>query len=538
MNVLNDLYKPTYPIAYLSELYGSDIVIGRPGPVGRFLCTRHQVMMGGSLQLDDRRSHLSFAAELIDYVKRGQISCAATPKMVYVECRYADHATARVVCSTEDKGKMWASQASDLIKCMAIACMAIEYSEPVRKTFEEAFQLSDDLENALNAALLFCDTFKWEFVDQFPEFKEGKNIPEEELKTAYKTGFLKDVSAKYNGIPCELFDGLTVRYPAQEENMETNSIETFLSGQHKINHAWEPEQEGHIRPITFMDDYVPGDSFYKVMKKIDLRIGDHMVKNLEEGKTDPLDVRKDYVNMLFYGDPGTGKTALANAIAAVTGMPIYEVTMNEDSEDDEVEGKNKIVEGQLSFVETAFLEGFSKGGIILLEEINLARPNVFTSVLNQAMEYPYIIKKNGYERITRHPMTVIIGTMNLETEGTMALNSASSQRFTSKYLIEEMSDEEMKSALIKRGYKRKPVNYVYQQYKKLRKDLKESEQKKKLLREISIRQCIDALNAIEEGVNPREAITDSMYGAIAVKNKKVADALKAGLFDTMPDYRG
>ena len=185
MNVLNDLYKPTYPIAYLSELYGSDIVIGRPGPVGRFLCTRHQVMMGGSLQLDDRRSHLSFAAELIDYVKRGQISCAATPKMVYVECRYADHATARVVCSTEDKGKMWASQASDLIKCMAIACMAIEYSEPVRKTFEEAFQLSDDLENALNAALLFCDTFKWEFVDQFPEFKEGKNIPEEDINNIW-----------------------------------------------------------------------------------------------------------------------------------------------------------------------------------------------------------------------------------------------------------------------------------------------------------------------------------------------------------------
>ena len=95
----------------------------------------------------------------------------------------------------------------------------------------------------------------------------------------------------------------------------------------------------------------------------------------------------------------------------------------------------------------------------------------------------------------------------------------------------------MIDALKKRGYKAAPVRYVYNQYKKLRKNLKESEQKKKLLREISIRQCIDALNAIEEGVNPREAVIDSMYGAIAVKNKKIADNLKAGLFDTMPDYR-
>ena len=53
-------------------------------------------------------------------------------------------------------------------------------------------------------------------------------------------------------------------------------------------------------------------------------------------------------------------------------------------------------------------------------------------ILNQAMEYPYIIKRTGYERIVRHPLTVIIGTMNLETEGTTSLNSACSQRFTSK----------------------------------------------------------------------------------------------------------
>lgn len=536
MNILNCLHQPVYPITYLSELYGRSITVGKAGAVSRNLCQKHKQMTAASLNLDDKRSFLNIAALLIDKVKSGSISCAATPKMIYMEHRCAN-TVSKVACSTDNR--LWVQNPDDTItKMLAVVCLAIEQDDLVRSTYQNTVTESNNIDEALNTAFLFCDTFKWEFTEQYSDFQEFGNLDEEQFKTAFQTGLFKDVSAHYNGKPCELFQGLTVRYPVAKEEKKHDGIEEFLTGAHIIDHVWEKEQESRIRPITFMDDYVAGESFYKVMKKIDLRIGKHMAENVKNGLTDPLDIRRDYVNMLFYGDPGTGKTALANAIAAVTGMPIYEVTMNEDSEDDEVEGKNKIVEGKLSFVQTAFLEGFSKGGIILLEEINLARPNVFTSVLNQAMEYPYIIKKNGYERITRHPMAVIIGTMNLETEGTMTLNSASSQRFTSKYLIEEMSDKEMVAALKKRGYKAAPVRYVYDQYKKLRKDLKASEQKKKLLREISIRQCIDALNAIEEGVNPREAVIDSMYGAIAVKNQKIADNLKAGLFDTLPDYKG
>lgn len=535
MNLMNHLTQPIRLITYLSDLYGRPITIGKAGPVSRNICERHKQMTALSVSLDDKRSNLNAAVTLIDEVRSGTISCAKTPKLIYLEHRIGN-TVSKAVCSVDKR--LWSeNQNDDITKMLAIVCLAIEQNDLVREAYEKAVEEAGNIEEALNTAYIFCDTFLWEFADSFEEFKEFGAPNKEQLKTAFQTGHLKDVSCYYHGPQCSLFQGLEVRYPEEKTEEIGNEMEGFLKGDHFIHYSWEKEQESRIRPITFMDDYVAGESFYKVMKKIDLRIGKHMVDHINNGRTDPLDIRRDYVNMLFYGDPGTGKTALANAIAAVTGMPIYEVTMNEDSEDDEVEGKNKIVEGQLSFVETAFLEGFTKGGIILLEEINLARPNVFTSVLNQAMEYPYMVKKNGYERITRHPMAVIIGTMNLETEGTMALNSASSQRFTSKYLIEEMSDQEMIDALKKRGYKAAPVRYVYNQYKKLRKNLKESEQKKKLLREISIRQCIDALNAIEEGVNPREAVIDSMYGAIAVKNKKIADNLKAGLFDTMPDYR-
>jgi len=94
----------------------------------------------------------------------------------------------------------------------------------------------------------------------------------------------------------------------------------------------------------------------------------------------------------------------------------------------------------------------------------------------------------------------------------------------------------MMESLRKRGYSTDDIRYVYGQYKKLRKSLKETDQERKLLREVSIRQCIDALNAIEEGVEPREAVIDSLYGALAVKNKRVADKYMAGMFQAMVNY--
>lgn len=507
----------------------------------KLLCPTHQKCVAASNNITDYRCVLTNVALLFDYVTKNYISCVANDHSAYVEIHRPDSDISWFyVEKQKEKINMCSPFNDEAGELVALAVLAIVTEENVKNAYEDVMNVAQDSIARIDRVFTFCDSFLYDFAKEFLFYDKQEEMAVEEIKMAYRSKLLNDMTGFFSkdgqAPTCSLLAGIQQRNTTAEIKKETHDMSSFENMEHKVAYEWAPEQLDRIRPVSFMKDFVPTETFFKIMKKMDLRIRDNMVENLQYGVTDPMLIRNDYVNMLFYGDPGTGKTTLANAIAACTGMPIYEVTFNEDSEEDEFEGKNKIVEGKLSFVETAFLEGFANGGILLLEEINLARANIFTSVLNQAMEYPYIIKKNGYERIKRHPLTVIIGTMNLETEGTTSLNSACSQRFTSKYLIEEMSDQEMKKSLAKRGYPKGDINYVYTQYKKLRKSLRESEQERKLLREISIRQCIDALNAIQEGVEPREAVIDSLYGALAVKNKRIADKYNAGMFQAMVNY--
>lgn len=543
--IMDLVTKPTVKFNFLPE----ETLTGKQ----RFnagLCDTHRHCVSTSNKMEDYMSSLSNVILLVEYVRRGMISVASAIQKqqgsVYVEIRQSDNTFEWFYADCNvGSVRLYASTDSTFGKTITMAILAILAESKVKKYYDDLMASSNTL-SLLDKSFPFCDSFEYDFALEVNNtYEEMNSFATEELKQAYRTGLMTDISEMFTTatddkvVRCTLFRDIVSRSPAEKPAKETrqDKMSEFLSTSHHVDHEWDESQKDRIRPFSFLENFVPTDTFFKIMKKMDLRIRKNMVENLQFGITDPWMIRSEFVNMLFYGDPGTGKTVLANAIAAATGMPIYEITFNEDSEEDEFEGKNKIVEGKLSFVETAFLEGFSKGGILLLEEINLARANIFTSVLNQAMEYPYIIKRNGYERIQRHPLTVIIGTMNLETEGTTSLNSACAQRFTSKYLVEEMSDEEMISALKKRGFKAGDVRYVYVQYKKLRKSLKESDQERKLLREISIRQCIDALSAIEEGVEPREAVIDSLYGALAVKNKRIADKYNGGMFQAMPNYR-
>ena len=398
-------------------------------------------------------------------------------------------------------------------------------------------KMKELFENACNTltaddALIFCDYIEYLFRST-SAFDENVTVideaPDQEpIKQAYRSGELKDISEMFKCKPCRIFEGINDAYSEEpdsniEPSQDNVDLKSIKSGKFLIDYSWNDNQFQYIKPLESIEGYIPTDNFYKILKKIDYRLKRKTLPDVLSGKFDLYKSRNDVINILLYGDPGTGKTALANALSASTGMPLYEVKFNEDSEDDEFEGKNKIIDSKLGFVETSFLKGFENGGIILMEEINLARPNVFTSVINQALEYPYYINRNGYEMIKRHPLTVIIGTMNIGTEGTADVNSACAQRFTYKYKIEQPDMKTFKSILTKLGYPKKNVNYVYDVYSKIRKFLSEKEQFENYVKELSIRQCIGALNCIEEGESPEDAIMDTIYGALAIVDKEASE---------------
>lgn len=318
---------------------------------------------------------------------------------------------------------------------------------------------------------------------------------------------------------------------------ETDVMIPYREGQHVIPYDWNKQQRARIVPLEFLDSFVPVPEFFRLMRKLDFRLKQRILPLLEMGLTEPVYTRGDAVNILLYGNPGTGKTVLAHALSAATGLPLYETKFDKYTESDEIEGKNKIVEGKLAFAETDFLEGYEKGGIILMEEINCADQNMLTGTLNNAIEYPSFIMKNGYQKIERHPMTVIIATMNVGTEGTMWLNQAFASRFKQKYRISDPTPEDFIHFLTSYGYAEYNAKYIYEAYTRIKNSLMESRSTSEYALNLSTRACLGALENMEEGDDPKTAITDTLIGAIGIVDPKTAESLEQNVVANLPNYR-
>ena len=247
-------------------------------------------------------------------------------------------------------------------------------------------------------------------------------------------------------------------------------------------------------------------------------------------------IGKDYINVFITGKPGTGKTTLAYALGAATGMPTYTVAMTKNTEEDVFQGMTKVVDNQLSFVSTDFLEAYTKGGIIILEEINLPDPAVVMGAIGQAVEFPFILLKNGYEPVRRHPMCVIIGTMNIGTYGSKGVNQALSSRFKQSYILDDPKKEDFLKVLLQINPDPSTVNWVYNAYDKLIQYLKSpAVNAEDICLNLTMRGCIGALENMEEGDDPKTAIRNTLLGKISEIDLELANAAYNDVIRSLPD---
>lgn len=384
----------------------------------------------------------------------------------------------------------------------------------------------------------FCDVVYYDFLQSCNTLAEvTDDLSMEMISQAMNSGY-------YEEFPY-LKPPKVTKKPARRKQLKTEEteekpkadIQSYRNGEHLVRHEWPEEQKKRIIPPDFLDSFVPIPEFFRLMNKLDVRIGQNMVAQYECSLTEPEDIRKDVVNVLLYGNPGTGKTVLAHALSAATGMPLYEVKFDKYTESDEVEGKNKIISGKLAFTETDFLEGYEKGGILLLEEINCADQNVVTGALNNAIEYPFFIMKDGYQKVSRNPFTVIIATMNVGTEGTMWLNQAFASRFKQKYRIADPSKEDFIRFLTNYGYEQDAAEYVHDAYTKVMNLLTSNRATAEYALNLSTRACLGALENMSEGDDAKTALTDTIVGAIGIVDPKAAEDIQKNVIANLPDFK-
>lgn len=274
-------------------------------------------------------------------------------------------------------------------------------------------------------------------------------------KSAVDTAFLKADSMEAVKVPDEL-DGLVPKgyFPfvgkmpctaaasveADEEEASVSSspvmdeAEEFMmecqSSKYRLFDIFFENASSRIQPLTVLDTYAPSLAF----KRNTLMLYKVLCEAFGIMKTDARLKRyaKDMtlvMNQMYFGPPGTGKSQMCNAMSAALGIPVYQFTVTGGTEEGNFDKMPRFRDdGTVGMKNQVFREGFENGGIIVIDEVNLGKPDVLM-FLSGALERPYLLGQDAEDQIKRHAATIIVATCNPGTEGTKLQNTAFYNRF-------------------------------------------------------------------------------------------------------------
>lgn len=143
---------------------------------------------------------------------------------------------------------------------------------------------------------------------------------------------------------------------------------------------------------------------------------------------------KNKMNVLLYGDAGTGKTTSSMWVSSLLGLPYFAIPSNSALDYTQIVGGYvPNANGSLSWIDGAVTRLVRNGGVLLIGEVNTLAKNV-QQFLMPLLDYrrSITIMENGNEVIKAHDNLLIIADMNPNYRGTQLLNEAWKDRFEIK----------------------------------------------------------------------------------------------------------
>ena len=382
------------------------------------------------------------------------------------------------------------------------------------------------------------DAFYYEQNTHVPtEIRVEDGFDIEQIKSAVRTGNARHIDVLTpvrESLPAFSDFTLDIEVPdAPATGDPSTRFEACSKGDYVMDYRWDVERRQFIPRLDRLKGFVPNDTYYTMVDMIQHELT--LVNDrLKEGVSGVEAIGNNYINVQFVGRPGTGKSTIADALGATFGLPVRVVAVSKHTEEDAFTGMTKVMEGGFSFVETPFLDAFKNGGIVVIEEFNLADPGVLMGALGQAIEKPFLLFEDGYREVRRHPLCVIIATMNTGTQGSREPSEAFTSRMPNVFLLDDPKDEEFIKILQKNsGCTARDAKKVHGIYKKVLTYLTgPSVNEDQVALSITLRSCLAALKQMSFGVPFKQAIKNSIIGTIAIKdidlaNKVYEDVVKS-----------
>lgn len=178
------------------------------------------------------------------------------------------------------------------------------------------------------------------------------------------------------------------------------------------------------------------------------------------------------IAMILAGPAGTGKSTEFKIACAQNEIPCYVTQFSANSQEDDFISSyipNTTGEGgQFLLKRSDFTYAFEHGGIVILDEINFASPNVL-SIFNSAIDDSACIFLDDGSIIHRHKDFRCIATLNPNYNGTNKLNPAFVDRFDFFYYPEIGKNSFISRLQTETGFKnKKALGVIYEQFDKLR----------------------------------------------------------------------
>lgn len=501
---------------------GTNLAIGNSGLPGRYLSSMRAKTKGNR----GNQAKINAGAIGLKYILDGKVNALESDVQIYVEFTNDKGEYFNATCdknAVHFENRLPNSESDAVVPVLIFALSKGVGLTELQETVDSLIH-DPSAENVF----LFCDSLYYglKSIKGTDTFNFDAYLNKDLVKQGIRTKNLQEMEALMD-IPNkpDFRIGVTPKTKESEKAEENRQakFEDCKFGGHILDYVWDLERTNDIQPLEFLETFVPNECFFTLVDIIE-----HELKQVEarlnKGIYGVNAIGDNYVNCQIVGRPGTGKTTIANALSAAFGMPIKAVINSKNTEEDAYQGMTKIVNGEATFVETPFLNAYKTGGIILLEEYNLADAGVTMGALGQAIERPFIIEEDGYKEVRRHPMCVIIATANVGTNGSREPSEAMISRMPNIFLLDDPKEEEFLQILkMKSGATKMECKKVYKIYKKVLDFLCSSSiSADDIALGVTMRACIAALKQMKIGIDIKRAIYNTVIGAIAVKDIDLA----------------